>query len=733
MKSIRTDSPYLHGPLKRALDLLSALLGLLIFFPALALFAAAIKGTDLGPVLFRQKRLGRLRREIEVLKLRTMNEGGVTYIGRLLRKTGLDETAQFIDVLFSRMSLVGPRPLTRSDVERLGWTGSRHDARFVATPGITGLAQLFGGASERQSYKLDRLYLKKASLLLDLKLIALSFVVNLLGKAKVRSLVNRLRKHRQGKRFAAYAKRARLEEARRLAPCRTKVKARILPRDMREAPPLPISHTLLIPEEKTALLINPFYPKDPHASFGKHVLTPTQALTSIAAVTPKGWKVSYFDENLLQGTVPCEPLPKVVGITVHLTFAKRAYALADRFRALGAKVVLGGLHVHACPDECAPHADALAVGDGVRLWPEILADVERNALKPLYRASFDGDFAADPPPKRSIVPKESFLTTASIIAGRGCRNRCRFCYTATRGLAMPYRQRAVSDVVREIAASGEDYVVFTDNNLGADKGYLRELCAALEPQGLIWSAAVSLDVTDDPDLVRKMALAGLTGVFVGFETLSEASLKSTKKRTPPAEDYARRVALFHRNGIQVNGSFVFGFDGDGPEVFARTVEWIEENRLECATFHILTPYPGTPLFEEMEKEGRLLHRDWSRYDTGHVVFRPKQMSPDELMNGYAWTYKRLFSHKSIWKRRPRDLRAVLPYLAMAYLYKRVNPLWHLLIKYRLVHAVWSPLIALTRKRHLQFRKRLAEQPIPPETAPHPAGDIRAETVVSAGV
>jgi radical SAM superfamily enzyme YgiQ (UPF0313 family) len=177
----------------------------------------------------------------------------------------------------------------------------------------------------------------------------------------------------------------------------------------------------------------------------------------------------------------------------------------------------------------------------------------------------------------------------------------------------------------------------------------------------------------------------------------------------------------------VNGSFVLGFDHDQPDVFERTAEWIERNRLECATFHILTPYPGTPLFAQMEREGRLLHRDWARYDTANVVFQPRHMTPEQLFEGYAWCYRRLFSHASIWRRRPTDGAAVLPYLAMSYLYKRSNALWRFLIRHRLVAKVWRPLVVeATRRRHLRFRRRL-EQAAPST----PVGC--ASAVVSAGV
>jgi radical SAM superfamily enzyme YgiQ (UPF0313 family) len=480
-----------------------------------------------------------------------------------------------------------------------------------------------------------------------------------------------------------------------------------------------------------ALLVNPFYPKDPHASFGKHVLTPSLALTSIAAATPVEWKVKYWDENLLQGPPPVEPFPQVVGITVHLTFAQRAFELAQWFRLRGAKVIFGGLHVLSCPEECAPHADALAIGEGVQLWGQILRDVEAGRLQKEYRGSYLKPYREDPTPRRDILARESFLTTTSLIATRGCHNRCGFCYLSTDGLHQPYQVRDEEQVVREFAEDGQPYAVFIDNNLGSRPEYLRRLCRALRPLEKIWSAAVSIDVTDDPSLVREMALAGCTGVFVGFESLTNQNLADARKRTPRTEDYARRVRMLHDNGIQVNGSFVLGFDHDDANVFETTAQWIESNRLECATFHILTPYPGTPLFRQMESEGRLLHKNWTLYDTAHVVFRPRQMEVEELAEGYAWCYRRLFSHGSIWRRRPADWRAVMPYLAMSYLYKRSNRLWHLLIRHRLTGAVWRPLVEWTRRRHVRFRRELQGRGSEPMRMGLPV--LMEGSVVSAGV
>ena len=208
------------------------------------------------------------------------------------------------------------------------------------------------------------------------------------------------------------------------SPFHPPVAKRWIPREMTQAPALDPSGPTAAVEPCYALLINPFYPKDAHSSFGKHVLTPTLALTSFAATTPDRWRVEYWDENLLQGRPPCDPMPQVVGITVHLTFARRAYQLADWYRGRGSKVILGGLHVLSCPEESAPHADALALGDGVVLWPRILSDVEANRLRPRYLATYENDYSEDPVPRRSILPRRSFLTTSSLIATRGCHNRC---------------------------------------------------------------------------------------------------------------------------------------------------------------------------------------------------------------------------------------------------------------------------------------------------------------------
>jgi radical SAM superfamily enzyme YgiQ (UPF0313 family) len=452
---------------------------------------------------------------------------------------------------------------------------------------------------------------------------------------------------------------------------------------------------------KSALLVMPFYPKSRHGSLGKHVLTPGLTLSAVAAATPGEWQIRIWDENLLQGPPPHEPMPEIVGITVHLTFAQRAYELAAWYRARGARVILGGLHVQSCPEEAAIHADAISLGNGVETWPRILRDVESGCLAMVYEGSYETPFSREPRPRRELVDRASFLTIASLIATRGCANRCGFCYLSTSSVRSRYEARDPGDVARELAALEEPYAVFIDNNLGSDREYLRSLCLALKPVGKIWSAAVTADVADDPALVRTMNAAGCMGVFLGLESVNPASLAEAGKRNASSNRYAAQVAVFRDHHIQVNASFVFGFDHDDSGTFERTLAWIERHRLACATFHILTPYPGTPLFHRLEREGRILTRDWSRYDTSHAVFAPGLMSSKELEEGYAWCYRELFSAGSIWRRRPRDSAAIPAYLAGSFLYKKMNWLWPQLTQARATHAVWRPLIALARRRHAE--------------------------------
>ena len=233
----------------------------------------------------------------------------------------------------------------------------------------------------------------------------------------------------------------------RLKPIRKK---RSLPRIFREPPVLSTANKSFEVKRRSALLINPFYSKDPNSSFGKHVLTPTLALSSVAGSTPDDWEITIWDENLLQGHPPTDPFPEVVGITVHLTFAERAFELADWYRARGSIVVLGGLHVQACTEECRLHADSLVTGEGVQIWGDLLRDFEAGSLKTEYLGSFRRPYREEPPPRRELIDKRQYLTRTSMIASRGCHNRCNFCYLSTEGMHMPYQMLDVEQVIQQI-------------------------------------------------------------------------------------------------------------------------------------------------------------------------------------------------------------------------------------------------------------------------------------------
>jgi len=447
------------------------------------------------------------------------------------------------------------------------------------------------------------------------------------------------------------------------------------------------------------LLVNPRYERNPCSSAGRHALAPALGLPLLAAATPPGYRVRLHDENLGRGEAPMRPVPEVVGITVQTAFAGRAYALADAYRQRGARVVLGGLHATALPGEARLHADVVVAGDGVSVWAEVLAGLRNGSLRGglVVRGScVSPPYRESPWPRRDVLPAGAFLTSAAVLATRGCPQRCAYCALATRGVHAPYQKRRVDDVLAEIDAIGEPYVVFTDNNLLADRRFGLELCRGLRERRLIWSAAATIDVGLDEELLDRMAASGCRGLFVGLETLSDEGLRVQGKRTLSPSTYREALRLVHRHGIAVNGSFVFGFDEDGPEVFDRTLDFIREERLECATFQILTPYPGTPLFDRLEVEGRILSRDWSRYDTAHVVFRPARMTEGELLRGYRHAYRELYRWPHVLARRPagEGWARNAAYVAMTALYKKADVLWRLLLPTRLTHAVWRPFVAL---------------------------------------
>ena len=221
-----------------------------------------------------------------------------------------------------------------------------------------------------------------------------------------------------------------------------------------------------------------------------------------------------------------------------------------------------------------------------------------------------------------------------MISSRGCPHSCDFCYKSSFWGPHYYEPRPMIDIARELALMDDRLVFFLDDNLLANKRHARALFKVLRSFGIVWQAAASLDVANDPGYLDEAYSAGCRSLFVGFESLSPENMRGNNKMVNAATDYASACRRFHDAGIMINGSFVFGFDHDGPDVFRRTVEFAEENKILTASFHILTPLPGTPAFNRLEAEGRLLHRKWAYYDTNHAVFHPRRMTPEQLEAGH---------------------------------------------------------------------------------------------------
>jgi radical SAM superfamily enzyme YgiQ (UPF0313 family) len=423
---------------------------------------------------------------------------------------------------------------------------------------------------------------------------------------------------------------------------------------------------------------------------GKNHLVPSETLTALAAVTPSRHEVVIEDENVQP--LHLDDRPDVVGITVYTFVARRAYQIADAYRARGVYVVLGGLHVTGRPDEARLHADTIVIGEGDGAWPQLLDDLERGRAQPVYRAAQAPALDALPLPRKELLDARRYLSTASVSATRGCPYHCQYCFNSVDGAA-PFRKRSIDAVVRQVEAlrdAGQRYVIFFDDNLTVDRRYARALCTALRGRGVRWRCAASIEAAYDEELLRLMAQSGCESVFIGLESINAGSLEESSKLHNRVRDYERLIRAIQRHGMMINASFVFGFDHDDPGVFRRTLEFAVRNRLDSINFHILTPYPGTPLFARLEAEGRLLTDDWDRYDTAHAVFRPVGMTAAQLEQGYEWIYHEFYAWRAIWQRMPEgSLERKVRFLVFNIALKKANGLWELLIRLNLLSPLFS--------------------------------------------
>jgi radical SAM superfamily enzyme YgiQ (UPF0313 family) len=410
----------------------------------------------------------------------------------------------------------------------------------------------------------------------------------------------------------------------------------------------------------------------------KYSQFPPLSLLTLAALTPEDqWEIIVRDEHVESSEV--EGDVDLVGIQTYISSSRRAYELGDLWRKRGAKVVMGGLHPTSMPQEAAEHADAVCIGPAESVWRQILDDFKRGQLKMYYRGRCEGSAAMTVAPRRDLMNPRAYLIRNTMVTSRGCPHSCDFCYKSSFWGPHYYEARPMLDVARELAEMDDRLVFFLDDNLLANKPHARALFKVLREFGVVWQAAASLDVTRDPRYLDEAYAAGCRSLFVGFESISPENMRGNNKLVNVKTDYAEACRRFHDAGIMINGSFVFGFDCDGPDVFERTVEFAVENKILTASFHILTPLPGTPAFERLDAEGRLLHRDWSYYDTNHAVFKPRRMTPEELEAGHHRARREFGSVGSI-LRRSFGVPGVLKRLAYNVAWMKVDPLWNAIIR-----------------------------------------------------
>ncbi len=388
----------------------------------------------------------------------------------------------------------------------------------------------------------------------------------------------------------------------------------------------------------------------------RYFALPPLNLLYLAALTPRDIEVTLTDEHV--DKIDFEEEVDLVGITSLTATAPRAYEIADEFRKRGIKVVLGGIHPSVLPQEAVQHADAVVIGEAENLWPQVIEDFTKERLKKFYQSSQKPSLENLPLPRRDLLQGKRYLTKNFIQTTRGCPFNCDFC-SVTMFFGKRHRFRPIADVIKEIESLNGNFTVFADDNVAAHTKYAKELFKALVPCKKRWFSQADLTIAQDEELLRLAAKSGCEGLYIGLESLTDVGLKKFKKQI----NFKEAVNRLKSYGIRVEGSFIFGFDSDDKKVFEKTLKFAQELRLDMVTFHLLTPLPGTKLYEKLEEENRIVERDWSKYDLSTVVFEPKQMTREELQEGVRWAMQEFYSLFSITKRLfPPPFKA-LPHVA----------------------------------------------------------------------
>jgi radical SAM superfamily enzyme YgiQ (UPF0313 family) len=382
-------------------------------------------------------------------------------------------------------------------------------------------------------------------------------------------------------------------------------------------------------------------------------------LTTLAALVPPDLNadVTIQDEGVQPLDLDFDA--DLVGITAITGTALRAYGIADRLRAKGHTVVIGGVHATLLPDEAARHADALVLGYAEKSWPQLLRDFARGELSPRYHAPTGRNLAGVPIARRDLLKKDRYSTIQSIEATRGCPHKCDFCAVPA-AWANIYAHRPVEEVIAELNTFEKRHALFIDLSPVEDIHYAKALYRAMIPLGIRWVGLSTTRIAEDAELLKLAQDSGCKGLLIGFESISQDTLNETHKGFHAAAQYAEVVKKLHDHGIGIQGCFVFGFDGDGESVFERTAEFVDKTKIDLPRYAVATPFPGTGLFRRLKAEGRLLHERWDLYDVEHVVFRPRRMTPERLQEGLEWTWWQSYRWRSLLTRLGGAPWSILP-------------------------------------------------------------------------
>lgn len=375
---------------------------------------------------------------------------------------------------------------------------------------------------------------------------------------------------------------------------------------------------------------------------------PPMALACLKSVTPSEHELICIDETF--NPVDLDDDVDLVGISILTANAARGFELAAELRGKNFTVVLGGPHVTLCPEESQQYADAIVIGEGEVVWPQLLEDYQKGVLKKVYQSE-PLDLTLLPTPDHSHFNPSHYRIPYTVIATRGCPFNCSFCST-TIIFGRKYRAREIPNVIDEIASFPKKFFIFLDDNLFFNRKYAKELMKALIPLKKRWVAQADFTVAEDEELLKLCYQAGCMAFLIGFETVSKENFINLGKPVKTIDDYKKSITTIHKEGILIQGSFIFGFDGDDHATFKKTVDFAKEIGIDTANFCSLTPTPGTPLFEQFEKEGRILSKNWRYYTRQKVVFQPKKLTPRELAEGRFWAYKNYYSFASMLRRMP---------------------------------------------------------------------------------